>query len=218
MLTVNKDGAGFSSATGGAGLNKAGLNGAAPKSGLPAAAIFAEQVDIGKRTVPLKITDALQSALGLALAGFLGPDEFRISGFRPTKSAGCCETSRLTPPPRGTSCISCRCRRGRGRCGRPSGRPPPVLGPLESVAAELQLCQFLLLLALDVAREVLHGALGGQALLLAAASRPSALAVLFASLLFVLLGERQHRAGVRASPAGSRGSAPSRPRCGPSWR
>ena len=44
-----------------------------------------------------------------------------------------------------------------------------LLGASRIVAAELQRRQFLLLLALDIAREVLHGALGGLLLLLARA-------------------------------------------------
>ena len=72
-----------------------------------------------------------------------------------------------TPPPRGTSCTSCRCRRGRDRCGPLSGPPTPSSGASDAVAAhELQALQFLFLLALDIAGEIFHAALGGLALLL----------------------------------------------------
>ena len=68
--------------------------------------------------------------------------------------------------PRGTSCISSRCRKGMDRCARPWRRSPPAAGRPTRRRRRLQRRQLLLLLPLDVAREVLHRALRGLPLLL----------------------------------------------------
>src|ERR1019366_6240802 len=69
--------------------------------------------------------------------------------------------------------------------------------PARPVAAhELQLLHLALLLALDVAREVLHSGLGRQPLLLVGVG--SRRSFHLARFFLVLLGERQHRTRVRA--------------------